>query len=103
MTPKTWKDVEVAFKSKFIRDDGLMSKYYYGENEEEVTTGEAIISFLRTAIQQAFEAVMPKNPYPDDVFVSEKWEKIKFGWKVYDIEYRENIKKFFGDDTKTGN
>ena len=97
--PKTWKDVEVAFKSKFIRDDGLMSKYYYGENEEEVTTDEAIISFLRTAIQQAFEAVMPKE------ITAKSLKKIRDfgieGTNSYNTalsDLQENVKKFFGDE-----
>ena len=53
------KQWEEQFDEKFVREDGLMSKYSYSTGEPQFMA-DAIKSFISNLIKQERESILPK-------------------------------------------
>ena len=104
MTPKTFADIEKAVEAillKRIKNIGDNEQLYVGYPAQLI---EELCAVFRTAIQQAFEAVMPekitdkallemqdKHPIENPILA-----QISYNQALSDLQ--ENMKKFFNEN-----
>lgn len=85
---------EKEFDERFVRDDGLLNKYYCDKNDEQYFMAEAIKLFFHSLLQEQREQVVRSIKQWSGEWLKRNQDQVDIGTAVgYDAGLRSYLKK----------